>query len=392
MRVQMHRMLDDPLFSQSRRYPRLFRRIVEDSLAGNFDTLKERVLGIELFERSTDYDTNADAIVRVTAAELRKRIAQYYHDRAHESELRIDIPVGGYVAEFSPHPIEQEQRADVAGKDVAVENPEQQEVSETGNIVRRKSRRGALLLTAGIALVLILGIALRFWYGSRDEVDEFWRPFTDNGARPLLCVGQLPVTIMPQGPQDSLARAMLGQKPVSISDAVVVSEYATYLGTKKIRPSIQVSTATNYTDLRQHPVLFIGGLDNNWTLRFLSGQRYRMHSEPNSSILQIYDSISPSGPTWKMDFAQTSEHVAEDYAIVSRFHDPTTESTVVIAAGLGENGTAAAADFLLHSQYLKEIDQQSPAPWKNKNMELVIKTQIIDGNAGPPVIVARYFW
>ena len=104
------------------------------------------------------------------------------------------------------------------------------------------------------------------------------------------------------------------------------------------------------------------------------------------------DSSNPNGPTWKMDFGQTSEHVVEDYAIVSRFNDPTTENTVVIAAGLGENGTAAAADFLLHSQYLKEIGQQSPAPWKNKNMELVIKTQIIDGIAGPPVIVARYFW
>jgi len=388
----MQRMLHDPLFSQSRRYPRLFRRIVEESLAGNFDSLKERVLGIELFERSVDYDTNADAIVRVTAAELRKRIAQYYHEKAHESEPRIDIPVGGYVAEFSSHPIGQEQQAAVAGKLLVVESIEQQAALETSNRDRPKSRRRVLLLAAGVAFVVITAIALRSWYGSRDEVDEFWRPFTGNGARPLLCVGQLPVNIMPQGPQDSLARAMLGQKPVSISDAVVVSEYATYLGSKGIRPRIQVSTATTYTDLRQHPVLLIGGLDNNWTLRFLQGLRYRMHSDPNSSVLQIYDSSNPNGPTWKMDFGQTSEHVVEDYAIVSRFNDPTTENTVVIAAGLGENGTAAAADFLLHSQYLKEIGQQSPAPWKNKNMELVIKTQIIDGIAGPPVIVARYFW
>jgi len=392
VRAQMQRMLHDPLFSQSRRYPRLFRRIVEESLAGNFDSLKERVLGIELFERPLEYDTNADAIVRVTAAELRKRIAQYYHEKEHQTELHIDVPVGGYVAEFSPPPILAEPEADVAVEVVVAESHEPQDLPETARTDRRISRRWSLLVVAGIVFVAITAIALRSWYGSRDEVDEFWRPFIGNGVRPLLCVGQLPVAIMPQGPQDSLARLLLGQKPVSISDAVVVSEYATYLGTKETRPRIQVSTATNYADLRQHPVLLIGGLDNNWTLRFLKGLRYQMHSEPNSSILQVYDSSNPNGPTWKMDFAQTSEHVAEDYGIVARFYAPTTESTVVIAAGLGENGTAAAADFLLHSQYLKEIDPQSPAQWKNKNMELVIKTQIIDGNAGPPVIVARYFW
>lgn len=392
VRAQLERMLNDPLFNQSRRYPRLLRRIVEDSLAGKFDNLKERVLGIELFERVPDYDTNADAIVRVTAAEIRKRIAQYYHEKGHQSEPRIDIPVGGYVAEFNPSRSEAEPKALATVVDVIPESLEAAAELELKPDVKGVSRRILLVSAAAVVLVVALVIGLRSWLGSRDEVDEFWGPFTSDGAKPLLCVGQLPINSAPQGPQDSLARFMLGQRPVSISDAVVVSDYAVYLGTKKIRPRIQVSTATTYTDLRHHPILLIGGLDNNWTLRFLNGLRYRMQSEPNSSILQIYDSSNPAGSAWKMDFAKTPEHVAEDYAIVGRFYAPTTESTVIIAAGLGENGTAAAADFILHSQYLKEIDTGSPAPWKNKNMELVLKTQIIDGNAGPPVIVARHFW
>ncbi len=392
MQAQLERMLNDPLFNQSRRYPRLFRYIVEASLAGQFDTLKERVLGIELFERSADYDTNADAIVRVTAAELRKRIAQYYHEKEHEAEPRIDIPLGGYVAEFSLSQLAAEPEVHLADGEVAADSTAPANLLATERLHKRTWRRGSLLLVAGSAFVVILAIALWSEFGRQSEVDEFWRTFNSNSAQPLICVGQLPVVTVPQGPQDSLARSLLGQRPVSISDAVVVSEYATYFGAKGIRPRIQVSTSTTYADLRQHSVLLIGGLDNNWTLRFLSGLRYRMHSEPNSSVLQIYNSSTPSGPTWTMDFAKTSEHITEDYAIVSRFYAPTTESTVIIAAGLGENGTTAAADFLLHSQYLKDIDQQSPAQWKNKNIELVLKTQIIDGNAGPPVVVARYFW
>ena len=93
-----------------------------------------------------------------------------------------------------------------------------------------------------------------------------------------------------------------------------------------------------------------------------------------------------------MDFSKAPEHVVEDFAIVSRFYSSETESTVMIAAGLGENGTDAATDFLLHSQYLGEIDAANPDSWKTRNMELVLKTQMIDGHAGPPVIVARYFW
>ena len=67
---------------------------------GNVDQLKERTLGIEVFGRELDYDTNIDHIVRSTAGEIRKRIAQYYHEPGHESEIRIDLPSGSYVPEF----------------------------------------------------------------------------------------------------------------------------------------------------------------------------------------------------------------------------------------------------------------------------------------------------
>ena len=392
VRTQLARMLTDPLFSQSRRYPRLLRRIVEDSLAGNIDNLKERVLGIELFDRAPDYDTNADAIVRVTAAEIRKRIAQYYHAEDHQAEPRIDLPVGGYVAEFRPAQADSLAEPSPSAAELNPLHVEEQLTSGPASGWKRSSGRMILMLSASAVLILAAVLVSHSWWDVQDGVDDFWEPYIKDGAAPLVCVGQLPIIGAPQGPQDSLARLLLNQKPVSISDAVVVSEYATYMGTKKIRPRIQVSTATTYADLRQHPVLLVGGLDNHWTLRFLGGLRYRMHSEPNSSVLQIFDSSNPDGPAWKIDFAAPATRVSEDYAVVARFYAPTTESMVVIAAGLGENGTTAAADFLLHSKYLSEIEPGSPAPWKKKNMEIVLKTQIIDGNTGPPEVVARYFW
>src|ERR1700733_10654924 len=97
---QLERILSHSVFRNSRRCPSLLRYVVECVLQNNCDHLKERTLGIEVFARNVDYDTNLDPVVRTTASEVRKRIAQYYHESGHEDELRIDLPSGSYVPEF----------------------------------------------------------------------------------------------------------------------------------------------------------------------------------------------------------------------------------------------------------------------------------------------------
>src|ERR1700761_7069889 len=77
---QMERLVASSYFSHSRRFPNFLRFVVEQTIAGHEDVLKERTIGIEIFGRLADYDTASDPIVRVTAAEIRKRIAQYYQD------------------------------------------------------------------------------------------------------------------------------------------------------------------------------------------------------------------------------------------------------------------------------------------------------------------------
>lgn len=100
VREQLERLLASPHFHNSRRFPSLLRFVVEHVLNGQTDLLKERTLGIEVFGRSANYDTSADPIVRVTAAEVRKRIAQYYDEPGRERELRISLPSGSYVPQF----------------------------------------------------------------------------------------------------------------------------------------------------------------------------------------------------------------------------------------------------------------------------------------------------
>jgi len=104
---QLERLLASSYFSHSKRFPTFLRFVVQHALAGQGDLLKERTLGIEIFGRSPDYDTAADPIVRVTAAEIRKRIAQYYQEPGRENEIRVSMLSGSYVPHFQwPHPPE----------------------------------------------------------------------------------------------------------------------------------------------------------------------------------------------------------------------------------------------------------------------------------------------
>ena len=85
---ELHEVLASPHFSNSKRYPALLQYIVENTLAGKSELLKERTLGVEVFDRPPTYDTNADTVVRYTAGEVRKRLLLYYseHGRGSESE------------------------------------------------------------------------------------------------------------------------------------------------------------------------------------------------------------------------------------------------------------------------------------------------------------------
>ncbi len=63
---QLDRMLVSPHFSHSKRYPTLLRYVVEQALAGHSDQIKERVLGIEVFGRASDYESRSIITSRAT--------------------------------------------------------------------------------------------------------------------------------------------------------------------------------------------------------------------------------------------------------------------------------------------------------------------------------------
>ena len=91
-------------FKSSHRSAQFLEYVVQHSAMGNADKLKERLIGIELFGRAPTYDTGEDAIVRVTASDVRKRLVQHYSQAGSTSEFKISLPSGGYIPELVRNP------------------------------------------------------------------------------------------------------------------------------------------------------------------------------------------------------------------------------------------------------------------------------------------------
>jgi TolB-like protein len=102
IRAELDRILAADALAGTTRLSRLLRYIVERTLAGEGDQLKEYVLGIEVFDRPPSYDPRLDSIVRVEARRLRTKLEEYYRGPGASNPLAISIPRGSYVPVFSP--------------------------------------------------------------------------------------------------------------------------------------------------------------------------------------------------------------------------------------------------------------------------------------------------
>lgn len=98
--AELDRILASKGFATAGRLSRLLRYVVEKTLAGEADRLKEYAVGVEVFDRDDKYDPRLDSIVRVEAGRLRSRLDEYYNGEGAASPVRINLPRGGYVAQF----------------------------------------------------------------------------------------------------------------------------------------------------------------------------------------------------------------------------------------------------------------------------------------------------
>ncbi len=394
----------------------MLRYVVEQTLLGNVDLLKERTIGVEVFDRDPMYDPSADPIVRFTAAEIRKRLAQYYVERSHSAEIQIDLPVGSYAAVFHPCPapveIGQTPASLEPGDTVASGTPQTESGpvdSESSKklfvadrvlaLLRRQTVTTKLVLTSvlmGIA-GLCIGFYLHTLVGSVvSPMDEFWASVTAGPGIVTVCVGvpNVPVnSASVQTPVSGSADPSFwnDSSHLAISDVIALTHLTTALDVRGREYRIAAASKTSFTQLREGPVILIGAFDNPWTMRIMQNLRYTFVRQPGTGV-GIVDSRNPTQSHWFLPFNTPSDKLSHDYGVLARYHDSTTGQPVVLVAGLAAAGTEAAGELLSNRAFFVQMVKDAPRNWPNMNMEIVVETQVIDNHAGPPKIVAAEYW
>ena len=414
VRAELDAMLKAPIFVQSNRCKRFLSYVVLQTLSGNAGELKERTIGISVFDRTNDYDTGDDSIVRVTANEVRKRLGQFYRESPGGHPIQIELPRGSYVPEFRvlaarhlPKPVEipasdpahvDPELPITPGADVS---PSVLSIHPELSADRSQTRRRAAYAFSLLLLVALLA-GLGIWKANASgTVPDLWAGFLQAKVPILLCIDthNLQPTA-PEQPGDTqrFVDLVLRRQIISLDDAAILSSMASELGKRGIPYRVAGAEQISLTDFRRQPVILIGAIDNKWTLRLTQKLPYRVEvtNPPGSGsakepIAAIVESARPAGARWVTDLSVPFTAWKSDYAIVARVDDATTGVPVMIEAGLGNDGTVAASELITSGAMTRRLTQE-PSCKEKSNFEAVIETQIIDTKSGPPHVLRLACW
>jgi hypothetical protein len=425
-------ILNSPIFQPSKRGQQFLSYVVRHRLDGNQVRLKERTIGIDLFQRPAGYATGDDPVVRVQAGEVRRRLEQYYQANPNSSEVRIGLHVGSYTPEFKwvrpnkpmapPSLLRTEPAAQEADQKMGLghESTQTAAPSPAEAVAASGKHRRLLWLWAAGGIVALAGLALIgtniFRARAHQSVlQRFWAPALSSSEPVLICLAK-PTVYVPsiklyqrhsKTPEAFLGQfARLSQKPdlqpddrLLWSDMVEYPDYGLaggdvytsirltgffdHIGKKN---QVRIGGDYSFEDLRSSPAVVIGAFNNRWTMP--SNLHFAFADEGDRSLIREEGS---SGRRWysKTDF---NEKAGEDYALVTRLLNSKTGQFVVIVAGIKSYGTQAAGEFVSTPKSLQAALQAAPSDWEGKNIQFVLQTPVTDGLPGPAQVVASYVW
>jgi len=399
----VERLLADPLFSQSKRYGLFLRYVTERAINNIQGHVTERSLGVEIFERSPNYDTDADPIVRVTASEVRKRLAQYYEDPAHSSELRLLIHKGSYAAEFVP-PGPEHPPADVFVTRTALVVPAPPLAPAPTKEPSTKRRWYYISGVVGICIV----VAAILWVARprASAFDLFWKPLMDGSHDVLVSIPQISDHVhlaSAEDPQLSwsdsltpipdpmrLSWTQYATRLVHVRDLSTACRLSEFFGSKGKHVIVKGEHVVTMGDLRETPAVILGGLNNQWTGRLVQHARFFFDGE--GTVRFIRDSQNPTSRRWSYDAKVPTGSRDKDLIIISRVSDSVSGRVTVLAGGFSAWGTEAAVSLLTNPDQMQTVLAQAPRKWDARNVQITLECTVVNAQAGIPRFLAAHSW
>ncbi len=405
---ELDRILSSRFFKDSVRKCQFLEYVVHRKLEGNDDRLKERTIGAALFNRPPDYATGDDPIVRVQAGEVRRRLEQFYQEEPNHSAVRIELPRGTYAPRLNW------PSSGASATDSATDQ----------TLPRARTTRPwrtiAILAVLAIAIIAAWITFSRMHTTTRQQtaLEQFWAPAFATPQPVLICLAK-PVVYRPtlelyqrysrahpgtfetEVERSNRALPLDNNQKIAWSDMMQFPDYGVATGDVhaavtvsgllgRIGKPSQVRIGTNYSfeDLRNSPAVIVGAFNNKWTMQIAPSLHFTFVEQNGSTMIR--EQI-PGGRTWISNIRPPFQS-GEDYAILARLLNSKTGQFTVIVAGLTGSGTQTSGEFFSNPEYMEMAVRTGPADWQTKNLEFVLKTTVTESVAGPPEMVAAYYW
>jgi hypothetical protein len=378
IREEQTRVLASHEFRASKRSQEFLRYVIEHTINGQAEILKERTIGIEVFGRAASYDPSEDATVRVKAGEVRKRLGLYYAGEGIHNPVRIELPAGTYVPEFRrSEPVSIEKHG------IEVVTPPE---GERYYILRRPWH-----MAAALALAMLAAGGAWFWVHGRTPVtalDQFWSPVLKGTAPVELCAAFVPLMGRDPNAKPALKPAddvLMTDQFVGGGDLIAISRLSALLTRRQRAYHVRIGNEISLHDLQTAPAIMVGYSLTHWK-EISSELRFFINGNP----IGITDNGQPT--KWALPNLPRDRHTSEDYAIVSRVFHPDTHAMLVEIAGITQYGTDAASDLVTNADLFGEALRGAPPDWPRKNLQLVLHVKVISDAPSSPRVVASYFW
>jgi hypothetical protein len=428
------RVVAGPHFARSPLLSKFLLFVVSETLEGRAGEITEHQIGVQVFDRPSDYRTLEDNIVRNYARQLRKRLAEHFAEQGALEPVRIDIPVGGYVPIFiSPsdtHPAEPTQASPIPLAAVPVHPAESSALTETpahaGSAGKWPRRLGFVILAAAYSFALI---ALTWFWSTRVRSgQEVSQPApTPEPAQALwtaLFAGPANSYIVPSDAGFNLLED-LARRPVPLAEYIggsyeelplagLDTHSASDLRSQQLVPFVDLQIATalahlreddpervlirfprdlRLDDLKSANAVIIGSVGSNpWAAIAETNANFRIVDRPGMQGAEIVNTkpLPGEAPSY---LSQWNEPAHETFAIIAFLPNLSGNGHLLVLEGLDVAGTQAAAEMLLHPSAIAPILRRAARPDGSlRHFEVLLRSTSIESNAtGTQVIASRFY-
>jgi hypothetical protein len=433
----MEEILHGEAFRGSHRSGQFLRYIVDQAVSGHCDELKERLIGLKVFGRSPTYDTGEDAIVRVTASDVRRRLLQHYGAHGAGGGFRIRLPLGSYIPEITRDvsvdvsPLEGVESLTKAAIDSlvtpastptdgqSVVSVERENVPSLSWMRRFWTRRIMVACCLSIAAIIIYAIVAP-WLTTRAThapTESLWGAlFGFQSSTKLITsdpniveiqtlTGQTvtlsdyanqryvpnPQKVTPQLMSFS-TEILRGDKVASVDTGIAVNVAEWMDQANAGRLAIQSARNLRFSDLLKDGNFILLGSprSNPWALFYSDHLDFRFVFD-QASGQEVVENLHPHGGEFSK-YIPTAKGFAtgQSFAVASYLRNPDHQGHVLLIAGANAEGTEAVSDLMTDSTQLLAVMKRcglshtGPIP----NFQLLLRLSTMAGSPGHSDVIA----